>query len=204
MAPTNIPGRCRLWGEARRRDGGTEGQRDSCPPASAGRDQHAPRHARASDLADAGICRRRRALPALLFARVFAGTMASAHCKGRLFGLAVFFIYYYYFSFVFVSLLSFGTPLSCPWPQDIPDVHSTAAFSSLPALTCLPKIGSGNLDFPGEAACQRGESRPTAPSKQEWAISLMCLVSLLPFFKPTYESNEGADSRGEAPTAQHY
>lgn len=111
----------------------------------------------------------------------------------------------FFFSFVFISLLSFSTPRNCPWPPATPGPprHSTAAFSSLPALTRLPKIGSGNSDFPGEAACRSEESRPTAPSEQERAISLMCLVSLLPF-KPTYESNEGADSRGEAHTAQCY
>lgn len=87
-APTDIPGGCGLRGEARWRDEGTEGQKDSCPLASAGRDRHAPQHARAGDLAafqlaDAGIRRRHQALPTLPFARVFAGTMASAHCRGR-------------------------------------------------------------------------------------------------------------------------
>lgn len=56
-------------------------------------------------------------------------------------------------------MLSFGTPLGCPWPSDIPGPHllSVAAFSSLLAL---PKIGSGNSDFPEAAARGGGKVGP--------------------------------------------
>lgn len=73
MEPTDIPGRCGLRGEARQRDRGQDGQRDSCAPAGAGRDRHTPRHVGDSDLAafepaDAGICMRHWDQPTLTFA----------------------------------------------------------------------------------------------------------------------------------------
>lgn len=187
-----------------RRGGGMEGQRDSCPPAGAGRDRHAPRHARASDLAafrlaDAGIRRRHRALPALPFAWVFAQTIARGVVLFVLRVWGYFLIFYYYFSFVFISVLSFGTPLACPWPP--PPQHCSLLLS--PNTNPPPQNRVRKLRFPGGSGLPEGGARARSTERAGASISVPCLVSLPPF-KPTYESNEGADSRSKARAAHHY
>lgn len=189
----------RLWGEARQRDGGTEGQRDSCPLAGAGRDRHAPQHTRASDLAvsqlaDAGICRRHRALPAPPFAGVLAGTMAPARCKGGLL-----FKGFGFFLLLFISPLSFGIHLSCPCPSD----------TQVSTSKCCSLLLSPSTNPPTQNRVRKLGFRWKWPVRgdkvglqRERVISLTCLVSLHPF-KPTYKSNEGAD-RDKARATQRY
>jgi len=189
-----------------------EGQRDSCPLAGASRDRHAPQHARASDLAafqlaDAGICRRHRALPALPFARVFAGTMDSPHCKGWgvcLGEFGVFFIYNDFFPLFLLPCFPLASLSAAPGPQT-PQAPTSTALQPSPLSQhqpTSPKQGQ-ETRFSQGSGLPEGGKRAAAPSEQQRAVSMMCLVSLPPF-KPTYEGNEGADSTGKARTTQHY